>query len=123
MIPGLDERFTKHFRIRKRSEYLEVQRWGHKVHSRAFIGLIRIREEGNSRIGIVTTKRLGNAVVRNRTKRLVREAFRRGWMRIPQCADVVVIAKNPASQIDSKAIFEDLALLGRRVTRVVEQHQ
>ena len=118
-----DERFGKSLRLRKRSEYLEVQRWGSRIHSRAFIGLVRIRESGDARIGIVTTKKLGNAVIRNRTRRLVREAFRRGWLHLPERSDVVVIAKKTAAEFGTKKIFDDLATLGRRVTKLVEQQQ
>ncbi len=116
------ERFPKCNRVLKRTDYLDVQRNGVKVHSRAFLGLIKPSESGRVRLGIVTTKRMGNAVTRNRTRRLVREAFRRGWMSLPNCIDVVVIAKKSAAEMDSKSVFNDLAALSRRVTRIMEKN-
>ncbi|MCP4677353.1 MAG: ribonuclease P protein component [Deltaproteobacteria bacterium] len=115
------EHFPKHIRLRRRGEYLVVQRSGHKVQSRAFIGLVRVCHSGNTRLGITTTKRIGNAVTRNRTKRLVREAFRRGKMDLPDGIDLVVIAKKKAVDLDSNAIFDDLCALSRHVRELREQ--
>jgi ribonuclease P protein component len=43
--------------------------------------------------------RVGNAVVRNRVKRLVREIFRERRLDLPAPLDIVVIAKPDAAQI------------------------
>ncbi len=118
--PG-GERFPKSMRLRKRQEYLEIQQKGIRVQSFGFTGLLRIREAGPTRLGITTSKKLGNAVIRNRTKRRVREAFRRGWFDLPSPVDVIIVAKKNAVALDSKAVFDDLAKLGKRITRRVEQ--
>ncbi len=102
-------------------EYLAIQQQGLRVQSHGFIGLLRIREAGAARLGITITKKIGNAVVRNRTKRLVREAFRRGWLQLPDHTDVIIVAKKAAVTLESKAFLNDLSLLGDRVTKRVEQ--
>jgi ribonuclease P protein component len=118
--PG-GERFPKSKRLRKRQEYLEIQQQGIRVQSFGFTGLLRIRETGTTRLGITTSKRLGNAVIRNRTKRLVREAFRRGRFDLPNHIDLIIVAKKKAVTLDAKAVFDDLAVLGNRVAKRVEQ--
>ena len=45
------------------------------------------------RLGITASRKIGNAVTRNRCKRIVREVFRRNKDLFPQGADVVVIVK------------------------------
>ncbi len=49
---------------------------------------------GQSRLGIVAAKRIGNAVVRSRAKRLLRQAFRlhQHDLRVP--AEIVLVARD-----------------------------
>lgn len=46
------------------------------------------------RLGIAVSRKIGNAVVRNRVKRLVREAFRSTYVQFGDRIDVVVIARS-----------------------------
>ncbi len=110
-----EERFSKRIRLRKRNEYLLVQSSGTRIHSKGFLGLLVFKGEGDTRLGITTSKRIGNAVQRNRLRRLVREAFRRGWMKVPGGIDLVVIAKKQAAAMANSALFGDLAGLGRKI--------
>ena len=110
----IEECFPKAHRLLKRGEYLRVQQNGAKVHSRAFIGLV-LFDNPRVRIGITTTKRLGKAVERNRLRRLVREAFRRGLMEMPDTTEVVVIPKKSAVEWDGPALIEDLGRLAKRI--------
>ena len=119
MVRPVDQRFPKSSRLRKRAEYLTVQRKGESVHSRAFVGLFVPNELPRTRLGITTTRRLGGAVVRNRSRRLVREAFRRGVMEFPDGLDVVVIVKRLATVLDTRALLDDLALLAGRVRAAI----
>ena len=123
MISLHGERFPKLMRLRKRSDFLEVQGKGVKVQSRSFVGLVVVRGNCETRLGITTTRRLGNAVVRNRTRRFVREAFRRGYMDLPDGIDLVVIAKKRACGLDAPAVFEDLSALGSKVREAVERRE
>ena len=120
MDPEREERYSKRTRLRKRNEYLLVQRSGRKVHSRGFVGLVYAQNSGPSRLGITTSRRIGNAVKRNRLRRLVREAFRRGWMPVPDRLDVVVIAKRQAADMANADIFDDLRRLGGQLRRLRE---
>lgn len=63
-------------RIRRRAEFLKVQRSGVRRRGRylTMLGLPNGRDA--SRLGVVAPRRLGDAVRRNRFKRLVRELFR-----------------------------------------------
>ncbi len=52
-----------------------------------------------ARIGFVVSKKIGTAVVRNRVKRVAREAFRLTPGFLPPGIDVVVIARNGAESL------------------------
>ncbi len=87
-------RLSAHDRLRKRFEFRRVSDQGRRVHTRSFLVLIARRTlDEPSRLGITVTKQVGNAVRRNRLKRLVREVFRQNRSLFPLEADVVVIAK------------------------------
>ena len=117
MIHPADERFPRSARLRKRAEYLAVQGGGRKVRTRAFLALALDRDDDRVRLGITTTRRLGGAVIRNRVRRLVREAFRRGILAVPRGTDLVVIPSSSSSVLPAAEIMRDLDLLGRRLKR------
>ena len=52
----------------------------------------------NARLGITVSSKVGNAVVRNRVKRIVREVVRNLWRDIEAPGDVVIIAKLDAAK-------------------------
>ena len=52
--------------------------------------LARPNDEGHPRLGLAVPRRVGNAVVRNRIKRQLREAFRRRQHDLPRSYDVVI---------------------------------
>ena len=110
-------RITKEMRLRRRAEYVEVQRDGKKLHGRHVLALARKRSDPElvGRLGITVTKKVGNAVVRNRIKRLVREWMRlHGW--VPIGWDIVVVAKDTAArQLHLDDFGPDLAKILRQL--------
>lgn len=77
-----------------------MQKDGAAVRTPHFVLLVARRsEDGPSRLGIVTTRKIGVAVVRNRIKRLCRESFRLTPDLLPKNIDLVVIAKEGAGTL------------------------
>jgi ribonuclease P protein component len=105
-VPG-PYAFPKSVRLRRRREFLQLQRQGQRRHSRGFVVIQAPARTGTSRLGVTVSSRVGNAVVRNRVKRLVREIFRERRPDLPALLDIVVIAKPDAAQIShAQATFE-----------------
>ncbi|MDA1093933.1 MAG: ribonuclease P protein component [Acidobacteria bacterium] len=63
-------------RIRRRRDFLRVQRGGVRVGGRYMTLVALPNTLVKSRLGIVAPRRLGGAVWRNRSKRVIRELFR-----------------------------------------------
>jgi ribonuclease P protein component len=63
-------------KILKRAEYQRLSASGKKFHTSHFIVVWSEDGTGRARIGITASRKVGNAVSRNRVKRLVREYFR-----------------------------------------------
>jgi ribonuclease P protein component len=84
-------------RLRKRSDFTRVQDTGGRVVAPGFIFLMAPSPPGcgTPRLGITASRRVGNAVVRNRAKRVVREAFRATRSLWPTPFDLVVIVRHP----------------------------
>jgi ribonuclease P protein component len=86
--------FPKTKRLRKRREFLPVQASGSRVTLSSCTVLLAARpDDGPARLGITVTRKFGDAVRRNRAKRLVRHAFRTMPDLFPPGVDVVVIPK------------------------------
>ena len=114
----MDTCFPKRQRLRKRSDFLLVQQQGAALRRRYFVV---VSSPGRGRLGITVSKKVGNAVTRNRVKRLVREFVRRArpgamnswegppWL--PEDRDVVVIAKTSARDASFAAISADLSAM------------
>jgi ribonuclease P protein component len=89
--------FPKAVRLRRRREYLALQRDGQRRHTASFVVIRRPGTAPVSRLGVTVSSRIGGAVVRNRVKRVVREFFRQRRGTLGARVDVVVIAKPGAS--------------------------
>jgi len=69
-------RFGRGDRLRRRGEFTAVQTGGRRVATRYLTLLGKPNSLAGDRLGIIASRRLGNAVERNRAKRRVRELFR-----------------------------------------------
>lgn len=61
-----------------------------------------------NRLGLTCSKAVGKAVVRNRTKRLMRESYRLLEHRIKSGVDIVIVARTRAAGKSFEMIFKDI---------------
>lgn len=101
--------FPKSARIRRRREFLTLQRKGRRRHTEHFV-VVRSPSEGpDSRLGITVSSRVGNSVVRNRLKRFARELFRINRPSFAPPQDLVIIAKPGADTLSYAQAATELA--------------
>jgi ribonuclease P protein component len=120
--PSARRRFPPASRIRKRLEFEAAQKGGRRATTANFVFLLYARNEtvASARLGIVASRKVGNAVVRNRAKRLVREAFRSSRDLFSPGTDVVVIVRRPLEESKLSDVVSEwrraAAVLDRRST-------
>jgi ribonuclease P protein component len=102
-------KFGKELRLRLRRDFLRVQKRGRKHHSLNFVVACASQlSSGPSRVGFSISRRVGNAVVRNRLKRRLREFVRLRRRELPAARDLVVIAKPGAAKLSYAELVEEL---------------
>src|SRR5512138_2144790 len=79
-------------RIRKKKDFLVLYKKGHRYKSRYFSLIYSISELPYSRVGVVASRKVGGAVIRNKAKRWMRELFRRNRDLLVSPLDVVIVA-------------------------------
>ncbi len=104
----MDFSFTKEDRILKRNEFIQLSKFGRKLHQDYFIAIYAPGRFGRSRLGITVTKKVGGAVTRNRIKRFVREYFRLNRHLLSGEWDINIIAKKEAADLSSEKVFASL---------------
>lgn len=101
-------RITRLDRVRKSSEFGVVMRRGTMRQTPHFKIRALQNTFGRVRLGLVVSKRVGNAWVRNLVKRRLREYFRLNRQLLPPSMDLVLIAKTGAGSIDSETLIQEL---------------
>ena len=95
-------RFSKADRLRTRREFLAIAKVKNRLVGRFLC--IDKRDARKVRLGITASGRYGNAVERNRFKRLVREAFRISLPQMPPSLEIHIVPR----QLAKNACFRDI---------------
>jgi ribonuclease P protein component len=93
-------------RLRRKQEFAQVFAQAKKRHGPHLLFLTRENGSGHSRLGLTVSRKVGNAVARNRVKRLLREAFRRVKQDLHPSLDLVVIARKGATDLNYETVLK-----------------
>lgn len=69
---------------------------------------------GRNRVGITVSKKLGHAVVRNRTRRRLREVYRLNEQKFAPGWDIVVVARSRSVEAPFEKLTESYLRLARK---------
>jgi ribonuclease P protein component len=106
-------RFPGARRLRLNREFVRVRQEGRTIRGRLFmLGLLEM--EGDFRVGFVTSKRVGGAVLRNQVRRRLRDIVRRHQHEIRAGIWMVIVARAAAAEANSAALEEEWLGLCRK---------
>ena len=118
MKPAFDQRFPPEYHIRRGIDFRRTyQRRCSAADERIIVYGCR-NGLAHPRLGISASRRIGNAVVRNRWKRLLREAFRLTRNELPAEMDLIVIPR-PGVEPTLASLVDSLPRLAARVAKKI----
>ncbi len=87
----------KRLRLRKREDFSRVFKHGKAAANHQFVLYYKPSKEAEPfRFGVSASKKVGNAVVRNRIRRRVKEVVRHMEEKVSARVDIVLIVRKPA---------------------------
>jgi ribonuclease P protein component len=115
-----DQRFLSIYRLRKSMEFDRVFARRQSVADQMLIVYGCENDLEYPRIGLVVSRKVGGAVIRNRWKRLIREAFRTRREELPTGVDWVVLPRRGAEP-NLQAIVQSMLDVMPRVWRKLKR--
>jgi ribonuclease P protein component len=114
--PEAPARFGRANRLVRGWQYQRAFREGKSERGECVVAYAHAVPGEPSRIGIIASKKVGNAVERNRAKRRLREVARALWPRVPADGrQVVLIALSVVPTVDFGRLHDDVARLLRNL--------
>ena len=116
-------KFGPERRVRKHPEFQLIQRKGRRVNTPHFVLVVSLGASSDSpaRLGITASKKVGNAVRRNRLKRIIRAAFRQLEGFLPPGHDLVVICKSDDPELGMKKVVNEWRSASKRINKVLAE--
>lgn len=108
-------RFPRAARLTRAGEFRRVREQGRSWGGPFFVlGRLRLETPAATRVGFITSRRVGGAVVRNRVRRRLRDLVRQHRPRLRPGFWIVLIARQPAACASADALAAEwLRLAGR----------
>ena len=94
----------KKFRLRKNIEFKNIYKHGRNYWNRNFILYIRKNKLKETRVGFTISKKIGNAVTRNKIRRRMKDAYRLNFDNLKEGYDLIFIPKKHIVDIPYKEL-------------------
>ncbi|MFS1510943.1 ribonuclease P protein component [Chengkuizengella sp. SCS-71B] len=88
------------FRLKKKEDFNFIYRYGKSTANHQFVVYYKQNSIHHFRLGISVSKKIGNAVVRNRMRRMIKEIVRHHADKVDSRHDFIIIVRKPAIHMD-----------------------
>ncbi len=102
--------------INKNKDFLFLYKKGKALVGKYAVIYVRPNKKPYNRLGITAGKKVGNAVHRNRAKRVIRQAYRENEKNVPIGLDIVIVARASICKIKSSDFLAWLETSGLNKT-------
>ncbi|MDX8431285.1 MAG: ribonuclease P protein component [Candidatus Algichlamydia australiensis] len=113
-------KFPKSLRLLKSSDFSRVHKRGYKFVGEKIILHYRLGPSDFPKLGLTVSRKFGKANLRNRFKRLVREAFREKQQDLPPGLEVNIRPKFPNVDLSLALIKKEFDTLAQHVKRAAK---
>ena len=108
-------RFPKSARLSRASEFERLRREGRSFHGKFIVlSILKAASTSEARVGLITSRRVGGAVVRNRVRRRLREIVRAARPGLQDGLWLVLIARQQAARATFAALEAEWQQLAKR---------
>jgi ribonuclease P protein component len=112
--PGPGQRLDRTWRLIRSALFREAYDQGRRYFGRCMVLWLRSGEGASLRLGVVTGRKVGEAVERNRARRRLREVFRRHRHLFEGAWDVVLVGRRAVLDASWADLSAELLTLARR---------
>lgn len=117
------QRLSRSQRLTESRVFRETYERGRSFAGKHMVMWLRSGEGAALRLGVVASRRVGNAVRRARAKRRLREAYRRNRRRFRGDFDVILVARHGIVAAPWAQVEEDLLALAHRAGLTAEDKE
>ena len=114
-MPSTRLRFPRSTRLTRSGEFSKLKREGESFHGKLIVlSVLKSAPDSTTRIGFITSRRVGGAVERNLVRRRLREIVRASLGEMCKGAWLVLIARQAAARASFQALRAEWQILAKR---------
>ncbi|MGN0658123.1 MAG: ribonuclease P protein component [Emergencia sp.] len=100
--------------LRRKTDFSSIYNKGKSVGDRYVVVFYKKNGLPYNRMAFLASKKVGNSVMRNRARRLMKESYRLTDMRVPDGYDFIIIARNTIADAKCADVKKSLESAFRR---------
>jgi len=109
-----DKRLPRRRRVTRSGEFAQAYEQGRKIVGRYMVAFLRSGAGAALRLGVVTSRKVGGAVERNRARRRIREVFRHARSGLSGNVDLILVARAARPEPSMEDLMKDFLSVARR---------